>query len=725
MANPQILNLNNDVVIRRRDTPVLLDEGGDLQLVGGGARFKNLVLFTERGEGDRFGIQETDSIKLPGGLNAGEDITDGTSVIGTIEEIDDFGGLRITFSPTVTNAQVENLLKALTFISGAAEEGFTENPGILLELYDIDGGMANVSLFVGDEVIGTDDDETFEGNADDLNDGDSLNGGGGDDTFQLANGDRFDLSEMHITNIETIRGSDNSDLISLSARHLKSTLKSIDAGLGVEDVLALHADAYNEFDLMNIDVTGFEEISVNSSNSTILLDDIDLAMIVTGKSARNDTLVMKAGISLSEDERLAIHRKGIDTIVAGGKTTTHTVKVAGLHGDVVSASVGTRTFLDAGRNALLHADSGLLESIFVTIIGGHHMSELIQVQEIGGVTLQSTSDPNENLIKVDGTVIGTASGGSAHLHIRFIALEATTARVQKVIQALTYTATSNSLPGMRTVKITVKDVGGRETTSDVSVMTSVAPTDIGLSNASVRELADTGETIGTLSATDTPGSSFTYEIKRSDGSWGSATSDGRFKVEGNQLKVANGLLLDYEQAKSHDITIKVTDNTGLSYEKTFTIGLTDVAGEVITGTDGNDSFVGGVGMDIMRGGAGNDTLNGGLGNDRLYGGTGKDVFVFDTKPNKRTNKDKILDWKYRDDTIHLDKDFFKKLPKGKLKSKYFTLGDKAKDKNDYIGVNKKTGDVWYDTNGDKAGGQTIFANIGKKKAIFASDFFVI
>jgi hypothetical protein len=36
---------------------------------------------------------------------------------------------------------------------------------------------------------------------------------------------------------------------------------------------------------------------------------------------------------------------------------------------------------------------------------------------------------------------------------------------------------------------------------------------------------------------------------------------------------------------------------------------------------------------------------------------------------------------------------------------------------------KANGDVWYDTNGNKAGGQTIFANIGKK-AIGASDFIV-
>ncbi len=145
----------------------------------------------------------------------------------------------------------------------------------------------------------------------------------------------------------------------------------------------------------------------------------------------------------------------------------------------------------------------------------------------------------------------------------------------------------------------------------------------------------------------------------------------------------------------------------------------------LSGNELNNAITGNLGRDTLRGNAGADTLAGGNGNDRLYGGTGKDVFLFDTAGHKTHNKDKILDWKYRDDTIQLDKDFFKKLPKGKLKSKYFTLGDKAKDANDYVGVNKRTGDVWYDKNGDKAGGQVIFANIGKNKAIFASDFFVV
>ncbi len=145
--------------------------------------------------------------------------------------------------------------------------------------------------------------------------------------------------------------------------------------------------------------------------------------------------------------------------------------------------------------------------------------------------------------------------------------------------------------------------------------------------------------------------------------------------------------------------------------------------DAIDGEGGDDTLNGDYGSDNLAGGEGHDILIGGSDNDILSGGAGKDVFVFNTWVHKVYNKDKIVDWSAKDDTIRLDNDIFTKLKKvGKLQSKYFTLGAKAKDKNDYVGVNKKTGDVWYDKNGDKPGEQVIFANIGKKKAVSASDF---
>jgi Ca2+-binding RTX toxin-like protein len=128
----------------------------------------------------------------------------------------------------------------------------------------------------------------------------------------------------------------------------------------------------------------------------------------------------------------------------------------------------------------------------------------------------------------------------------------------------------------------------------------------------------------------------------------------------------------------------------------------------------------------IKGNAGANKINGGLGNDTLYGGAGKDTFVFNKTLSSSYNKDRILDWNKTSDTIQLDNAMFKQLTKtGTLSSSFFKLGSKALDANDYVGYNRATGDLWYDSNGSAAGGQVVFANIGKAKSIAYNDFYVI
>jgi Ca2+-binding RTX toxin-like protein len=146
----------------------------------------------------------------------------------------------------------------------------------------------------------------------------------------------------------------------------------------------------------------------------------------------------------------------------------------------------------------------------------------------------------------------------------------------------------------------------------------------------------------------------------------------------------------------------------------------------LTGNSLANVLTGNSGKNTLSASSGDDTLKGGSGNDTLYGGTGQDVFVFNSTPNKSTNKDVIKDWNYRDDTIQLENAVFKALKSvGALSRSSFVLGSKAKDKNDYVGYDKKTGDLWYDANGSKSGGQVTFANIGKNQKIYYSDLIVI
>nr|WP_305072151.1 calcium-binding protein [Microvirga puerhi] len=148
----------------------------------------------------------------------------------------------------------------------------------------------------------------------------------------------------------------------------------------------------------------------------------------------------------------------------------------------------------------------------------------------------------------------------------------------------------------------------------------------------------------------------------------------------------------------------------------------NAAANVLKGLAGNDA---------LNGGGGNDRLWGGQGNDQLTGGSGKDIFVFDYASNKKTNLDNIVDFNVKDDTIWLDNIVFKKLGKGtelkpgKLNKAFFTIGSKAKDKNDYLIYDNKKGVLYYDADGSSKGKAVEIATLKKGLKITYLDFMVI
>lgn len=236
-----------------------------------------------------------------------------------------------------------------------------------------------------------------------------------------------------------------------------------------------------------------------------------------------------------------------------------------------------------------------------------------------------------------------------------------------------------------------------------------APTDLvvaGITAPKVVENAATGAEIGALLALDQDANdTFTFTLKDDAG--------GRFKLDatGKKLLVADGSNLDYETAASHQIRVEVKDAGGLTFEKTLTVAVADGT-DTMTGGAKNDRLVGTAGADVIIGGAGNDkiyglsaddVLNGQTGKDILYGGAGKDLFVFDT-PIRKGQFDQVMDFKSADDTLQLSlaaiKPFkIKAMKAGKLNKKFFTIGDHAKDKNDFVYYNKKNGFVYLDSDG--------------------------
>ncbi|HBH53145.1 MAG TPA: hypothetical protein DDY91_14750 [Planctomycetaceae bacterium] len=128
------------------------------------------------------------------------------------------------------------------------------------------------------------------------------------------------------------------------------------------------------------------------------------------------------------------------------------------------------------------------------------------------------------------------------------------------------------------ITIRVQDAGGL--TFDKSFTIAVlnqneAPTSLTLSGDTVIENAPTPTVVGTLSSTDPDaGDSFSYSLVSGD--------TGSFEIVGNELRTKASF--DFETQSSCSITVRTTDADGLTFDKVFSITITD-ANDAPTGVD--------------------------------------------------------------------------------------------------------------------------------------------
>ena len=117
------------------------------------------------------------------------------------------------------------------------------------------------------------------------------------------------------------------------------------------------------------------------------------------------------------------------------------------------------------------------------------------------------------------------------------------------------------------------------------------PTDITLSASSVAENQSVGTAVGTLGTVDPDaGNTFTYSLVSGTGS----TDNTSFTISGSTLQTA--AIFDFEAKSSYSIRVRTTDQGGLWFEKTFTIGVLNVA-EVVPGITGISTDTGGSASD--------------------------------------------------------------------------------------------------------------------------------
>ena len=214
--------------------------------------------------------------------------------------------------------------------------------------------------------------------------------------------------------------------------------------------------------------------------------------------------------------------------------------------------------------------------------------------EPDGIALSHTSVSED---AVSGTTIGTLTTTDPDGDVTFTyTIQSVTDKNTNNVSTDTFAISGNELCTNAALSyntnnsytVTIRTSDGLLTHDEDFTITvtevNVAPTDISLTLTApkIAENTSTGTRIGTLSTTDanTP-APFSYSIIAGDTAC--------FKISGNELQFDT--VPDFETKDSYSITIRTTDNGGLTCDKEFTIGISDVnEAPVLTASGGSSPF---------------------------------------------------------------------------------------------------------------------------------------
>jgi Ca2+-binding RTX toxin-like protein len=205
----------------------------------------------------------------------------------------------------------------------------------------------------------------------------------------------------------------------------------------------------------------------------------------------------------------------------------------------------------------------------------------------------------------------------------------------------------------------------------------------------------------------------------SDQMWGGAGTGADQFTGGDDSGVD---LVRYDDANYGDLSLRL-DNATLS-TGTVAVGDAYFGIEGLVGGAGNDVVIGNASANHLFGGGGLDFLDGREGNDRLTGGSGADRFRFATALNTANNVDTITDFVHAVDDILLLQTIFTSIG-ATLDATELRLGTAAVDANDFVIYNRATGQLFYDSNGNGAGGMTLFASVTAGTVLDVNDFLMV
>ncbi|MEY9591315.1 Ca2+-binding RTX toxin-like protein [Bradyrhizobium yuanmingense] len=533
---------------------------------------------------------------------------------------------------TVTNQFAETGLEGIDEIQFA--DGTTWSREHILEaMRTVPGTDGNDELYIkAQQINGEWQPTVFVGGHGD----DHLYGGGYGDIYVYAKGDGNDTIQDFGDNSGTLRLSDlNPADIGVSSLPDHSILITVH-----ETGETIKVKPYSDQSM------GFDQIVF--ANGTIWGRDDILAAVHAPK-----------GATLSSDQVAENADNGtVVGTVAGVDPDADAVLTYSLTNDA-----GGRFAIDAATGQITVTNGALLDYESAT---SHAVT--VRVTDQTGLTFDKSftievTDVNESVNHAptdatlvggsvaenaaSGTIVGTVAGidpdaGAVLTYSlsdnaggRF-AIDATTGQITVADGTLLdYEATTS-----HAITVHVVDQGGLAfdkvftiALTDVNEAGNQAPSDATLSGGTTAENSGNGVVVGTVAGVDPDnGAVLTYSLVDDAG--------GRFAINATtgQILVANGALLDYESTTAHNVTVRVTDQGGLTYDEVFALNVTDVAGVTLSGTSAantltgtaEDDVINGLdGNDVLNGLGGNDALDGGTGSDTMSGGAGNDIYIVD------------------------------------------------------------------------------------------------
>lgn len=332
--------------------------------------------------------------------------------------------------------------------------------------------LADVAILTpaNETAVGTDEAEVLQVQAGGLSSGDSVDGGGKDDTLEMVEAGTLDLTAPILFNgFELIEGAGGEDIIVANAARL-SGIKRINGGDdGGEDdnkdELRLY-DGATPYDLSGVTIDGIERIALMASAATVTVGNAATGLLIHGEG-HNDKVSLVGGESFSLRERYRLFKEGVETVQdASGTYVKAPNEILYLNGDLVTAPIGSTIRLDDGMDAEVPTTPPHYARLFVKIGNRIPSQDELTVSETDRVLFDDGGG-----IAVDGTWIGGVARNDRDGMEILLTSQATPERVQELIRALSYknVATGTAVTGLRSVTVILEDAGGSVTSATVNV----------------------------------------------------------------------------------------------------------------------------------------------------------------------------------------------------------------------------------------------------------------